>query len=565
MAEAPSQRKLSDIAALPHDKKAKKADIIAAEKIIADISSGIYRSPAAALKELVSNAYDADATKVTITTDAPKFRNLVIEDDGTGMTIEKFLEVITHIGGSRKRIIEDKSLIYHRKLIGRIGIGLMAVAQLGNLFYVSSTVKGNPTRFIAEVNLEPFHRDDAALKSMGKLKGEGKVQIGAVRYVDDIPEMEDVQYTVITVPDAKKGLISEMTSAVRKAVGAEETLSIEDGDKQIENFDDLIRIIRGSQRSDLALDGYYYMLWELALLCPINYSKDGPFQMPASDPLAPQTRHIDGAEEFKKPIIKDFKVEVDGLELRRPQLFPSAAAINYSSPDPKVYVLDFDHQIASRKLRFTGYIYYQQPRIDPEEFKGVHVRIRNVGIGKYDKSWMKYPFEEGIKFGQITGEIYVEDGLEPALNIDRDSFRETDVHYQAIRGHIWSLLRNTVFPDSKLRQNEYRKQRKKGEQSAHQERFNQAILQLPAPLTEQVELVRSSGTSVGKFIQTGGSRLLVDRARWEILAGEAGLSSNDDRDRFFRVVTVLASNEMLINLTEEELESLLRALAIAVQ
>ena len=88
---------------LPTDKKPKKQDIVAAQKIIADISSGVYRSPAAALKELVSNAYDADATKVTISTDAPNFRTLVIEDNGTGMAIDKFLEVVTHIGGSRKR------------------------------------------------------------------------------------------------------------------------------------------------------------------------------------------------------------------------------------------------------------------------------------------------------------------------------------------------------------------------------------------------------------------------------------------------------------------------------
>jgi hypothetical protein len=565
MAEASSLHSLSELATLPPDRKPEKADIVAAEKIIADISSGIYRSPAAALKELVSNAYDADAEKVTITTDAPKFRNLVIEDDGTGMTIEKFLQVITHIGGSRKRLEGDRSPIYHRKLIGRIGIGMMAVAQLGNLFYVSSTVKGSSTRFIAEVNLEPFHRDDAALTSMGKYKGEGKVQIGAVRYVTNIPEIEDVQYTVITVPDAKKGLISEMTSAVRKAVGAEERLSIEDKNKRINKFEDLIHIVRGSQRADLALDGYYYMLWELALLCPINYSKDGPFQQPSEDPLAPQTRPIEGIDAYKRPAIKDFTVVVDGMELYRPQLFPSAGAINYSSPDPIIYALNFDRQLANRKLRFTGYVYYQQPRIDPEEFKGVHIRIRHVGIGKYDKSWMGYPFEEGMKFGQVTGEVYVEDGLEPALNIDRDSFRETDVHYQAMRGYIWDLLRKQVFPDSKVRQKGYTKQKKTTAWTAHQEKFNQAVLLLPAPLTEQVELVRSSSTPDRRFVQTGGSRLLVDKAKWEILAEEAELTSQEAKDRFFRVLTVLASNEMLMNLTEDELESLLRALAIAVQ
>src|SRR2546421_4055418 len=107
MAKRTSQPVPRQVTALPPDKTPKTAEIVAAEKIIADISSGIYRSPAAALKELVSNAYDADATKVTITTDAPHFRNLVIEDNGVGMSIETFLEVITHVGGSRKRIQSD--------------------------------------------------------------------------------------------------------------------------------------------------------------------------------------------------------------------------------------------------------------------------------------------------------------------------------------------------------------------------------------------------------------------------------------------------------------------------
>lgn len=564
MARVPTPEDSRAASALPPDQKPKTAPIIAAEKIIADISSGIYRSPAAALKELVSNAYDADARRVTITTDAPDFRNLVIEDDGSGMTIEKFLDVITHIGGSRKRLDSDRSLTLKRKLIGRIGIGMMAVAQLGNLFYVSSSVAGSATRFIAEINLEPFHRDDAALQSMGKMK-TGKVHIGAVKYVDNIPERESVQYTVITVPDAKKGLISEITSLVRKAVGAQEKLSITDKRRHIEHFDQLIEVVRSAKRADLVLDGYYNMLWELALLCPVNYSTDGPFEREGEVPRTHRTRRIEGVEEFKKPVIEDFKVFVDGLELRRPQLFPNTAAIDYPSPDPKVYTLNFDRQIANRRLRFAGYIYSQQPRIDPEELKGIHIRIRHVGIGKYDKSWLGYPFEEGLRFGQVTGEVYVDEGLEPALNIDRDSFRETDVHYQALRGYIWELLRNQVFPDFKLRQKEYKEVTKLAGQSAQQQRFEQAVLQLPAPLTGEVQKSRLSGAALGRFVVTAGKDLVVDKGRWEALASEVQLTSRDAEERFFRVLTVLASNEMLQTLTDEELEALLRALAVAVQ
>lgn len=562
MVKRPSQPVPRQVTALPPDKTPKTADIVAAEKIIADISSGIYRSPAAALKELVSNAYDADATKVTITTDAPHFRNLVIEDNGLGMSIETFLEVITHVGGSRKRIQTERSPRFKRKLIGRIGIGLMSVAQLGNLFYVTSSVAGSSTRFIAEVNLEPFHRDDAALRSMGKLKEDGKVQIGAVKYVDNIPEMKDVQYTVITVPNAKKGLISEMTSQVRKAVGAHERLSIDDKARRIRKFDELINVVRYAKRADLDLDGYYYMLWELALLCPLNYSSGGPFEI---SKRASASAQIEGVELFEKPKIDKFHVVVDGLELKRPQLFPNAGAMDYPSPNPKLYLLDFDRLIAERQLRFAGYIYSQQPRIDPEELKGVQIRIRNVGIGKYDKSWLGYPFEEGLKFGQVTGEIYVDEGLEPALNIDRDSFRETDVHYQAMRAHVWQLLREQVFPDFKARQKQYKNQQKSKERSSQDKKFHRAILQLPAPLTEPVDIVKSRNIETGKFIVVTRTNLLVNKEKFETLIEDMQLSGVEAKQRFFRVLTVLASNEMLQELTDEELERLVRALAVAVQ
>jgi len=207
---------------LPEDRIPNYTPIFAAQKIIADISSGLYRSPAAAIKELVANAYDADAEEVSITTDPPYFKALVVRDNGIGMSIDKFLDVIQHIGGSKKRIVGGDTTPKGRKLIGRIGIGILAVAQMGFRFYVSSSVKGESYRFIAEVNLEPFHRDDAALQSMGKLREDDKVQVGAVTYVKDIPEDEDAHFTVITIPDVKKGIISEMTGTVRKVIGAEE-------------------------------------------------------------------------------------------------------------------------------------------------------------------------------------------------------------------------------------------------------------------------------------------------------------------------------------------------------
>src|SRR5436190_21052115 len=80
------------------------------EQVIARVTDGIYRQPASALRELISNAYDADATRVVIKTDAPRFERITIEDDGTGMSPEVLAHLLFNIGGSAKRNERGESL-----------------------------------------------------------------------------------------------------------------------------------------------------------------------------------------------------------------------------------------------------------------------------------------------------------------------------------------------------------------------------------------------------------------------------------------------------------------------
>ena len=67
-------------------KKPVEAPLKTDERVLARITDGIYRQPASALRELISNAYDADASEVIIQTDAPRFTLISIRDDGLGLT-----------------------------------------------------------------------------------------------------------------------------------------------------------------------------------------------------------------------------------------------------------------------------------------------------------------------------------------------------------------------------------------------------------------------------------------------------------------------------------------------
>ena len=91
------------------------------EKALAHLSRGLYRSPASALRELVSNAWDANATTVRINSNYPNFLQLSVEDNGNGFSKDEFTKLMEGgIGNSEKRAI-TQPLIHNRPTIGRLG------------------------------------------------------------------------------------------------------------------------------------------------------------------------------------------------------------------------------------------------------------------------------------------------------------------------------------------------------------------------------------------------------------------------------------------------------------
>lgn len=152
------------------------------------VTDGIYRESWSALREIVSNAYDADATEVVIDTDAPRFEQIRIRDNGNGFTAEALAYMIKSIGGSSKRTEtgaeigvtseEDRSLSPGgRKLIGKLGIGLFAVSQLTQEFQVITKRRGDSERTVADVVLFRYAEDKRANSG----EDDGEFQTGSVK------------------------------------------------------------------------------------------------------------------------------------------------------------------------------------------------------------------------------------------------------------------------------------------------------------------------------------------------------------------------------------------------
>lgn len=121
--------------------------------VINHLGVGLYSSTPAALTELVANAWDADATEVTIDID-PTAEMIVIQDDGHGMTPQAIQQRFLNVGFSRRgpKGANAKSASGKRQVMGRKGIGKLSMFALADKLVISSqTVKTPPVGFTINV------------------------------------------------------------------------------------------------------------------------------------------------------------------------------------------------------------------------------------------------------------------------------------------------------------------------------------------------------------------------------------------------------------------------------
>jgi len=111
-----------------------------------------------ALAELIKNAYDADATKVTVLLEnvtRPR-GTIIVEDDGTGMTFEQVRDHWMRIATDDK-VRNPISLVYGRPRTGAKGIGRFAVRRLANKLILHSIARrgdGVKERVVVEFDWE---------------------------------------------------------------------------------------------------------------------------------------------------------------------------------------------------------------------------------------------------------------------------------------------------------------------------------------------------------------------------------------------------------------------------
>lgn len=120
-----------------------------------------YRSTEHALKELIDNAWDADATELNVVLpDAMTDAAIVVSDNGSGMTEQELLNeylVVANDRRSRKGVL---TATLKRRVKGRKGIGKFAGLMVAGIMEIETTARGRTTRVIvSKDNLMNATRD----------------------------------------------------------------------------------------------------------------------------------------------------------------------------------------------------------------------------------------------------------------------------------------------------------------------------------------------------------------------------------------------------------------------
>jgi signal transduction histidine kinase len=122
-----------------------------------------------ALTELIKNAYDADATTVTLRFNSATNKEggvLEIQDDGSGMALKDIARGWMRISTDIKDA-QEQSLLYGRARAGRKGIGRFATETLGRRLVLRTTVARSTRMLVVDFDWETGYPSGADLGDIG--------------------------------------------------------------------------------------------------------------------------------------------------------------------------------------------------------------------------------------------------------------------------------------------------------------------------------------------------------------------------------------------------------------
>jgi len=416
-------------------------------QIVELLSKGIYSAPWNSMKELVSNSFDADAKNVEIRY-IPKEKKLIVKDDGLGMNYEDFDEHFTFIVRSSKRDKGFFTTTFRRPIIGKIGIGFLAVSELCEQLRITSAKQGSDTYFIALIDFSKMRREEVKKKEFYEVS-----QFELTNY-----EKENIaqHYTEVEVLNLKKPFIDVLENRVPSDAKLRSVEST--------SFDKIVEELCTGRIKNIRSEvgPFWEFLINLANVIPVNYLDDGPLSFSkgiqiSKERLDDYNKTLRIIAEMKDKLESyNFHVFFNGIELKKPIRFPNQAELTKYMRDFCIFPLKNAIQATdpltgkTSEISYRGYFYNQRTRIVPEQLRGMVIRIKNVAVGGPIHDFWGHPYSgDSTYFPQTYGEVYFDEGLEDAMNIDRSTFKTSHHEFAATRDALHEFLRKEVFQTAK--------------------------------------------------------------------------------------------------------------------
>ncbi len=598
-----------------------KTKLATSQRIIARVTDGIYREPWAAFREMIVNSYDADATRVIVETGAPDFKQVIVRDNGNGMTPEVMAHVLKSIGGSSKRtkigtklntVAKDSfnESPKGRLLIGKIGIGLFAVAQLTQHFQIITKAAESPVRISATIKLKTHDEESSTGDEEEFVAGDVSITSETVNENDT-----DTHGTTVVLyslrPEIRRSLqsndrwrFSQTPGPDNKPVrdapiyhigalpsqisdgymdGIDANLPWNDGDEPLEKFKALVKAaadVTGRSKAPANLehfDDYLKLVWQLSLALPLHYATHHPFDFKGDSDILFLTAPVGekgvtsldfGSDkslrmelELKSTEVSadlPFQVFVDGVELRRPIDLPSELRRRSRVPKPMMLIdkvesafKDEELDRAGGQLSFEAYLYWNS-QIIPKETSGVLIRVREASGTLFDRNFLNYQISEQNRLSQITAEVFVHTGLDSAINIDRESFNYSHPHFLFIQKWLHRALRLLINRNKVLAKEHLDAERQKKKAKAESSLLSNALRVWEEKRGEDADIPIQTENLTGPPPEVGGVE--IDWA--------SSSSSSDDYDSTKSSATaiVLEAYGVLGQLKSDDRAALIRDL-----
>ena len=348
----------------------KKITAKATAGVYAEVMNQIYDSVDKRFREAVSNAYDANGTKISITVFLGPDDQIIFLDNGQGMDREDLQNNYINMGGGGKYEDEES--------IGRIGIGALSIFALGNSITVRTRKKGTDKVLTAKLDFTNLKEAKEHAKPLDQ------VSIGEIKNIRDANEDDEEHFTEITIRSLSKACRDIFASETK-------TRSLIDKLERIlpvpfHDNDELFRRLT-PDISDLLRNE--------------KYNIDVEFHCPSLD-----------YEHY--PVRRRSIMTVENIRISR--FYPITP-----------YYIEGG---SSTQLNVYGYLYINADKKLPEEWQGINIRVKNVTIEA--NTYFGYEKDLAARV-RIGGELFVKYIDENnAIQSNRSGFASENPDYQLI-------------------------------------------------------------------------------------------------------------------------------------